>query len=142
MQGKNVTISLMRCWRTGPFGLVPLNIAKPSNSAPFTLQLAVPRPNGARQSLSWRFTASAVKQLSKLDKNEARRITTFLRQRIGTLGDPRTLGKPLNGPLLGEFWRYRVGDYRITVTSKTRPCRSRHRDWQPSRYLPVGPAGG
>jgi mRNA interferase RelE/StbE len=65
--------------------------------------------------LTWRIdlTASAVKQLSKLDKSEARRITAFLRQRIGTLDDPRTLGKPLTGPQLGEFWRYRVGDYRI-----------------------------
>jgi mRNA interferase RelE/StbE len=65
--------------------------------------------------LTWQIdlTATAVKQLSKLDKSEARRITTFLRQRIGALDDPRTLGKPLTGPQLGEFWRYRVGDYRI-----------------------------
>jgi mRNA interferase RelE/StbE len=65
--------------------------------------------------LTWRIdlTASAVKQLSKLDKSEARRITTFLRERIGSLDDPRSLGKPLTGPQLGEFWRYRVGDYRI-----------------------------
>jgi mRNA interferase RelE/StbE len=65
--------------------------------------------------LTWQIdlTATAVKQLSKLDKSEARRITTFLRQRIGTLEDPRILGKPLTGPQLGEFWRYRVGDYRI-----------------------------
>jgi mRNA interferase RelE/StbE len=65
--------------------------------------------------LTWQIdlTASAVKQLSKLDKNEARRITNFLRQRIATLDNPRTLGKPLTGSQLGEFWRYRVGDYRI-----------------------------
>jgi mRNA interferase RelE/StbE len=65
--------------------------------------------------LAWRInlTATAVKQLSKLDKSEARRITAFLRERIGTLDDPRTLGKPLTGSQLGEFWRYRVGDYRI-----------------------------
>jgi mRNA interferase RelE/StbE len=65
--------------------------------------------------LIWRIdlSASAVKQLRKLDKSEARRITTFLRQRISTLDDPRILGKPLTGPQLGEFWRYRVGDYRI-----------------------------
>jgi mRNA interferase RelE/StbE len=65
--------------------------------------------------LTWRIdlTGSAVKQLSKLDKSEALRITNFLRQRIATLDNPRTLGKPLTGPQLGEFWRYRVGDYRI-----------------------------
>ncbi len=46
--------------------------------------------------MTWRIdlTASAVKQLSKLDKSEARRITAFLRERGGTLDDPRTLGKP------------------------------------------------
>jgi mRNA interferase RelE/StbE len=65
--------------------------------------------------LTWQIdlTASAAKQLSKLDRREARRITMFLRERIGTLDDPRTLGKPLAGPQLGEFWRYRVGDYRL-----------------------------
>jgi mRNA interferase RelE/StbE len=65
--------------------------------------------------LTWQIdlTASAVKHLSKLDKSEARRITAFLRERIGTIENPRTLGKPLIGPQLSEFWRYRVGDYRI-----------------------------
>lgn len=62
--------------------------------------------------MTWRIdlTATAVKHLSKLDKSEARRITAFLRERVGTLDDPRTMGKPLTGPQLGEFWRYRVGD--------------------------------
>ncbi|MEN3067175.1 type II toxin-antitoxin system RelE/ParE family toxin [Uliginosibacterium sediminicola] len=58
-------------------------------------------------------TASAVKQLGKLDKAEAKRITNFLRQRLATLEDPRSTGKALTGPQLGEYWRYRVGDYRI-----------------------------
>ncbi|MCA1925187.1 MAG: type II toxin-antitoxin system RelE/ParE family toxin [Thiobacillus sp.] len=63
----------------------------------------------------WRIelTASAVKQLGKLDKAEAKRITTFLRQRLATLDDPRSTGKALTGPQLGAYWRYRVGDYRI-----------------------------
>lgn len=62
--------------------------------------------------MTWRIdlTATAVKHLSKLDKSEARRITAFLRESVGTLDDPRTMGKPLTGPQLGEFWRYRVGD--------------------------------
>ena len=65
--------------------------------------------------MAWRIelTATAVKQLSKLDKGEAKRITAFLRQRLATLEDPRSTGKALSGPLLGSFWRYRVGDYRI-----------------------------
>lgn len=65
--------------------------------------------------MAWRIelTATAVKQLGKLDKSEARRITTFLRQRLATLDDPRSTGKALTGPQLGAYWRYRVGDYRI-----------------------------
>lgn len=65
--------------------------------------------------MAWRIdlTATAAKQLSKLDKTEAKRIATFLRQRLATLENPRSTGKALTGPLLGTYWRYRVGDYRI-----------------------------
>lgn len=64
--------------------------------------------------MTWRIelTATAAKQLAKLDKNEARRITSFLRQRLAVLDDPRSSGKALTGPL-GGFWRYRVGDFRV-----------------------------
>jgi mRNA interferase RelE/StbE len=64
--------------------------------------------------LAWRIdlTETATKQLSKLDKVEAKRITTFLRQRLATLDNPRSTGKALTGPL-GDLWRYRVGDHRI-----------------------------
>ena len=51
-------------------------------------------------------------QLRKLDKAAARRITNYMDQRIAPLEDPPILGKALRGPL-GEFWRYRVGDYRL-----------------------------
>ena len=63
----------------------------------------------------WRIelTATAAKRLAKLDKGEAKRITSFLRQRLAVLDDPRTTGKALTGPHLGAYWRYRVGDYRI-----------------------------
>lgn len=47
-----------------------------------------------------------------MDKQNARRIVDFMDLRIATLDDPRLSGKPLKGEL-GEFWRYRVGDYRI-----------------------------
>lgn len=65
--------------------------------------------------MAWRIdlTATAAEQLGKLDKAEARRITVFLRQRLATLDDPRSMGKALTGPQLGTYWRYRVGDYRI-----------------------------
>jgi mRNA interferase RelE/StbE len=65
--------------------------------------------------LAWRIELSgkAAKQLAKLDKVTATRITTFLRQRLATLADPRSTGEALTGPTLGVYWRYRVGDYRI-----------------------------
>jgi mRNA interferase RelE/StbE len=65
--------------------------------------------------LAWRIelTATAARQIGKLDKSEAKRITSFLRQRLATLDDPRSTGKALTGPQLGTYWRYRVGDYRI-----------------------------
>lgn len=51
--------------------------------------------------------------LAKLDAQHARRILNFLHQRVSKLKDPRSIGKPLQGSRLGEFWRYRVGDYRL-----------------------------
>lgn len=64
--------------------------------------------------MAWRIdlTETAIKQLSKLDKVEAKRITTFLRQHLAALDNPRSTGKALTGPL-GGLWRYRVGDHRI-----------------------------
>ncbi len=47
-----------------------------------------------------------------MDKQNAHRIVDFMGLRIAALDDPRQSGKPLKGEL-GEFWRYRVGDYRI-----------------------------
>ena len=60
-----------------------------------------------------KLTATAAKQLGKLDKGEAKRLTNFLRQRVSLANDPRTTGKALTGPAFGTYWRYRVGDYRI-----------------------------
>jgi mRNA interferase RelE/StbE len=54
----------------------------------------------------------AQRQLNELDKPVARRISRFLYERIGKLDDPRQIGERLQGTL-SEFWRYRVGDYRI-----------------------------
>ena len=55
----------------------------------------------------------AAKDLRKLDTQVARRITAFLRDRIAVLEDPRSLGEALKGSKLGDFWKYRVGDYRV-----------------------------
>lgn len=63
----------------------------------------------------WRieFDAGATKELGKLDKPVAKRITAFLKERVLASGDPRSLGEALKGSTLGDFWKYRVGDYRI-----------------------------
>ena len=58
------------------------------------------------------YTATAEKQLRKLDRQIARRILDYLDERIAPLEDPRTRGRALSGPL-GELWRYRIGDYRV-----------------------------
>ncbi|HEY5107843.1 MAG TPA: type II toxin-antitoxin system RelE/ParE family toxin [Caulobacteraceae bacterium] len=55
----------------------------------------------------------ALRQLRKIGHSEAARIRDFLRRRIAILGDPRSTGEALKGSALGEFWRYRVGDYRL-----------------------------
>ena len=63
--------------------------------------------------MAWQIelTSTAVRQISKLDKSEARRSTAFLRQRLAPLTYLRAVGKALTGPQLGDYWRYRIGDY-------------------------------
>ncbi|WP_259650367.1 type II toxin-antitoxin system RelE family toxin [Shewanella morhuae] len=63
--------------------------------------------------LAWKveLADSAKKQLARLDKTQAQRITKYLR-RVMSLEDPRDAGKALTGNLR-TYWRYRVGDYRV-----------------------------
>ena len=56
---------------------------------------------------------AAEHELDKLDPQVARRILSFLFDRVAKLDDPRSIGESLKGSRLGEFWKYRVGDYRI-----------------------------
>jgi mRNA interferase RelE/StbE len=58
--------------------------------------------------LAWttEYTETARKQLRKLDKQ-------IMDERISGERNPRDTGKALTGNLLGAFWRYRVGDFRI-----------------------------
>lgn len=68
--------------------------------------------------MAWQieFEDAAQKDLGRLDKPVARRIVAFLRDRFAVLEDPRSIGEALKGTRLGEFWKYRVGDYRIIAT--------------------------
>lgn len=65
--------------------------------------------------MAWRIEIerAAARELERLDPPVARRILSFLQERLAPLDDPRALGQALRGSQLGEFWKYRVGDYRI-----------------------------
>jgi mRNA interferase RelE/StbE len=67
--------------------------------------------------MSWKIeiAPAADRELYKLDPQIAKRIIKFLHERVAPLEDPRIIGEPLKGSQFGEFWRYRVGDYRIIV---------------------------
>ncbi len=56
-----------------------------------------------------KYTPSACKQLSKLDKPDALRILEYMESRAH---NPTETGKPLRKNLKG-YWRHRVGDYRV-----------------------------
>jgi mRNA interferase RelE/StbE len=64
--------------------------------------------------MAWKVDLSptARKQLKQLDKPVSRRILTFINERLEKLDDPRQIGARLQGTL-SEFWKYRVGDYRL-----------------------------
>lgn len=68
--------------------------------------------------MAWKIELDAVaaRELDKLDPQTARRILAFLRDRVAKLDDPRSIGEALKGSKLGEFWKYRVGDYRLIST--------------------------
>ena len=70
-----------------------------------------------RDNLGWliKFDDRALKSLSKLDRQTAKRITIFLRERVSVLENPRTIGGSLSGKDMGTYWKYRVGDYRIVA---------------------------
>ncbi|MFF2320650.1 type II toxin-antitoxin system RelE/ParE family toxin [Agrobacterium sp. NPDC058088] len=53
------------------------------------------------------------KEMRKIDPQIRQRIRAFLQERVAALANPRQTGAALQGSELGNFWRYRVGDYRI-----------------------------
>jgi mRNA interferase RelE/StbE len=65
--------------------------------------------------MAWRieFDRAAERELGKLDPQIAKRILLFLHERVANLDDPRSIGEALKGSRLGDFWKYRVGDYRL-----------------------------
>jgi mRNA interferase RelE/StbE len=63
------------------------------------------------------FDPDARRELEKLDKSVSGRILKFLRERVAVLDDPRTIGERLHGPLR-QYWKYRIGDYRLICSLK------------------------
>lgn len=65
--------------------------------------------------MAWRieFDLRAEKELSKIEPCATRRIFMFLATHVADIEDPRNLGAALRGARLGEFWKYRIGDYRL-----------------------------
>jgi mRNA interferase RelE/StbE len=59
------------------------------------------------------YDLAARKHTEKLDALTRRRLRNFLEVRIAGQENPRQSGQALQGAVLGQFWRYRVGDYRI-----------------------------
>ena len=59
------------------------------------------------------FDPDALKDLKKLDRPIQERLVGFLRQRVAVLDNPRDIGEALAGAKLGNYWKYRVGDWRI-----------------------------
>jgi mRNA interferase RelE/StbE len=65
--------------------------------------------------MAWRikFERAAERELAKLGSDVAKRVLAFLHGRVAKLKNPRLIGEALKGSELGDFWKYRVGDYRI-----------------------------
>lgn len=59
---------------------------------------------------------AAVRDVDRLDQPARQQILAFLRDRVATLDNPRSIGEALTGATLGEFWKYRVGEYRVIAT--------------------------
>lgn len=69
------------------------------------------------------FEAAAKQELARLDKPVAKRIIAFLQKRLAVLKDPRSIGEALRGSRFGDFWKYRVGDYRIITSIEDQTVR-------------------
>lgn len=65
------------------------------------------------------YAESVLKSLRKLDPETRKRIRDLLEVRVAASDDPRSIGKPLSGPLAG-YWSYRVGDHRVVCEIQDR----------------------
>lgn len=61
------------------------------------------------------YNEKVIKQLKKIDKHQREIILKWINKNLDGTSEPRSRGKSLNGDL-GEYWRYRIGKYRIITT--------------------------
>ena len=59
------------------------------------------------------FDPDAVKDLKKLDRPVQQRLVGFLKTGVAAQDNPRDIGEALSGAKLGNYWKYRAGDWRI-----------------------------
>jgi len=64
--------------------------------------------------VTWKikYLKSVQKDMRKIDQKDQTRIREYLESHIAHSDNPRNFGKLLKGSY-SEFWRYRVGNYRI-----------------------------
>ena len=60
------------------------------------------------------FEKSALKILMKMDSSQRIMLMAWMSRNLENCENPRKIGKALTGKM-NQFWRYRVGDYRIVV---------------------------
>ena len=58
------------------------------------------------------YSTLAERQLDRLDRQVANRIRSYMSERVATLDDPHERGERLRWNLR-DYWRYRIGDYRV-----------------------------
>ena len=63
------------------------------------------------------YTEEARRSLHRLDPKVSARIVAFMEKRVAALSDPTQIAERLKGGLR-DYWRYRVGDYRIICEIK------------------------
>lgn len=63
------------------------------------------------------YTKKAIKSLIKIDHPQQRFITSWIEKNLMNTDDPKRLGESLKGELK-DYWRYRVGNYRILADIK------------------------
>lgn len=58
------------------------------------------------------YSKDAIKSMKKLDKGQRLLLYSWIENNLVNTTTPRSTGKSLKGALK-DYWRYRVGDYRI-----------------------------